>query len=304
MALDGMVLVGDDAGIPASYTDVGADLGSVCAVERDMTTRSDQPGTRSVVTNGYAPPENNRASGSADPELPSFITEILVQYKDLLVKHVDTVKNKAVNEVKEEALLLHSQAELRLRSMESEMQQGVQAVLDRAREAIFEMVRTEMGEIFNEMESRLQALLGTGESLESDAEADNEHGGDGAELESLFDGRADESDDAESNNEVSHADVRLDLPPPLDPRQLLGFYRGLSATHDLRILRAVGSLDKGVNLYIRPKEPSAVKEILRTLPGVDEVAEGTELTSDDMGGDASADVTMNLKISLTAVAKD
>ena len=272
-----------------------------------MTTRSDQPGTRSVVTNGYVPPEDNYSDSSADPELPNFITEILAQYKDLLVKHVDTVKNKAVSEVKEEALLLHSQAELRLRSMESEMQQGVQAVLDRAREAIFEMVRTEMGEIFAEMESRLQALLSTGES---DAGPDYEDDGDDAELETLFDDRAnsdtgvDESEDPEAENEVSHADVRLDLPPPLDPRHLLGFYRGLSATHDLRILRAVGSLDKGVNLYIRPKEPSVVEEILKTLPGVDEVAEGTELTSDDMGGGASTAVTMSLKITLTAVAKD
>ena len=272
-----------------------------------MTTRSDQPGTRSVVTNGYVPPEDDHSGSPAEPELPSFITEILVQYKDLLVKHVDTVKNKAVSEVKEEALLLHSQAELRLRSMESDMQQGVQAVLDRAREAIFEMVRTEMGEIFKEMESRLHALLSTGES---DADQDD---GDDAELDSLFDDRADsddgvdEADDANNaNNEhqVSHTDVRLDLPPPLDPRHLLGFYRGLSATQDLRILRAVGSLDKGVNLYIRPRELSAVKEILRTLPGVDEVSEGTELTSDDLRGDGNADVKLSLKISLTAVHRD
>ena len=273
-----------------------------------MTTRSDEQGTRSVSKNGYAPLEANRAGNSADPELPDFMAEILAQYKDLLVKHVDTVKNKAVNEVKEEALLLHSQAELRLRSMESDMQQGVQAVLDRAREAIFEMVRTEMGEIFKEMQSRLQALLSTGESPESDEEADYEDDGDGAELDTLFDGRADsdagvvESEDAAT--EVSHADVRLDLPPPLDPRRLLGFYRGLSATHDLRILRAVGSLDKGVNLYIRPRELSTLKEILRTLPGVDEVAEGTPLTSDERGRDGSAEVRMSLRISLTAEAKD
>ena len=229
-----------------------------------MTTRSDQPGTRSVVTNGYVPPEDNNSGSSAEPELPNFINEILAQYKDLLVKHVDTVKNKAVTEVKEEALLLHGQAELRLRSMESEMQQGVQAVLDRAREAIFEMVRTEMGEIFTEMESRLQALLNTGESVESDADPDYEHDGDGTELDSLFDGGADPDETDANEHEVSHTDVRLDLSPPLDPRHLLGFYRGLSATQDLRILRAVGSLDKGVNLYIRPKELSAVKEILET----------------------------------------
>ena len=103
---------------------------------------------------------------------------------------------------------------------------------------------------------------------------------------------------------MSHADVRLDLPPPLDPRHLLGFYRGLSATHDLRILRAVGSLDKGVHLYIRPKELSTLEEILRTLPGVDEVTEGTEFASDELSLDGSAEVRMSLRISLAAVAKD
>ncbi len=290
-----------------------AQIVSGCAVGWDMTTKGDKQGTKSALErNGHAPSDDHRVGVSADPEVPSFISEILAQYKDLLVQHVETVKNKAVTEVKEEALLLHSQAELRLRSMESEVQQGVQAVLDRAREAIFEMVRAEMGDIFEEWESRLQALLDTGE-LE-DPKDDPEADGDPAEghlaLESLLEG-ARESEDGEDpegspdsgERDVSHADVRLELPPPLDPRRLLGFYRGLSATKDIRILRALGSLDKGVNLYIRPKELSSVTDLLRDLPGVDDVTEGAQHIEERNDGTAGTDPHLTLKISLTAAGE-
>ncbi len=278
-----------------------------------MTTKGDKQGTKSALErNGHAPSDDHRVGVSADPEVPNFISEILAQYKDLLVQHVETVKNKAVTEVKEEALLLHSQAELRLRSMESDVQQGVQAVHDRAREDIFEMVRAEMGDIFEEWESRLQALLDTGEAEEptDGFEADEDRAEGDLALESLLEG-AREPEDGEGHEgapdsgerDVSHADVRLDLPPPLDPRRLLGFYRGLSATKDIRILRALGSLDKGVNLYIRPKELSTVTDLLRDLPGVDDVTEGAQQIEEDDGGTASTDPQLTLKISLTAAGK-
>lgn len=291
-----------------------AQIVSGCAVGWDMTTKGDKQATKSALErNGRAPSDDRRVGVSADPEVPSFISEILAQYKDLLVQHVETVKNKAVTEVKEEALLLHSQAELRLRSMESDVQQGVQAVLDRAREAIFEMVRAEMGDIFEEWESRLQALLDTGESEEpaDDLEADEDPAEGHSALESLLEG-AREPEDGEEDQEgapdsgerdVSHADVRLELPPPLDPRRLLGFYRGLSATKDIRILRALGSLDKGVNLYIRPKELSSVTDLLRDLPGVDDVTEGAQHIEEEDGGTTSTDPQLTLKISLAAAGK-
>lgn len=289
-----------------------AQIVSGCAVGWDMTTKGDKQGTKSALDrNGHAPLDDRRIGVSADPEVPNFISEILAQYKDLLVQHVETVKNKAVTEVKEEALLLHSQAELRLRSMESDVQQGVQAVLDRAREAIFEMVRAEMGDIFEEWESRLQALLDTGEA----EEPEDDHGADedrvegdlalDSLLQSAGTSEGGEDQEAEPDNgerDVSHADVRLDLPPPLDPRRLLGFYRGLSATKDIRILRALGSLDKGVNLYIRPKELSSVTDLLRELPGVDDVTEGPHIEEED-GGTAGADTQLTLKISLSAAGK-
>ena len=291
-----------------------AQIVSGCAVEWDMTTKGDKQATESALErNGHVPLDERRVGVSADPEVPSFISEILAQYKDLLVQHVETVKNKAVTEVKEEALLLHSQAELRLRSMESDVQQGVQAVLDRAREAIFEMVRAEMGDIFEEWESRLQALLDTGESEEpgDDLGADEDRAEGDLALESLLggtrepeDGEGQEAEHEDGERDVSHADIRLDLPPPLDPRRLLGFYRGLSATKDIRILRALGSLDKGVNLYIRPKELSSVTDLLRDLPGVDDVTEGAQhIEKEEDGGTAGTDRHMTLKISLTAASK-
>ena len=290
-----------------------AQIVSGCAVGWDMTTKGDKQRTKSALErNGRAPLDDRRVGVSADPKVPDFISEILAQYKDLLVQHVETVKNKAVTEVKEEALLLHSQAELRLRSMESDVQQGVQAVLDRAREAIFEMVRAEMGDIFEEWESRLQALLDTGEADETadDLEAGEDPAEEDLVLESLLEGAREreggedhESEPDSGERDVSHADVRLDLPPPLDPRRLLGFYRGLSATKDIRILRALGSLDKGVNLYIRPKELSSVTYLLRELPGVDEVTEGAQYIEERNDGTAGADPHLTLKISLTAAAK-
>ena len=280
----------------------------------DMTTKGDRQGTESALErNGHAPLDDRRVGVSADPDVPDFMSDILAQYKGLLVQHVETVKNKAVTEVKEEALLLHSQAELRLRSMESEVQQGVQAVLDRAREAIFEMVRAEMGDIFGEMESRLQALLDTGESEKpgDDLGADEDRVEGDFALESLLesvgateDGEDQEGEPDHDERDVSHADVRLDLSPPLDPRRLLGFYRGLSATKDIRILRAFGSLDKGVNLYIRPKELSSVTDLLRDLPGVDDVTEGAQhIEEEGDGGTAGADPQLTLKISLAVAAK-
>ena len=174
------------------------------------------------------------------------------------------------------------------------------------------MVRAEMGDIFEEWESRLQALLDTGEADESadDVGADEGPAEEDLVLESLLEGAREreggedhdgEPDSGERN--VSHADVRLDLPPPLDPRRLLGFYRRLSATKDIRILRALGSLDKGVNLYIRPKELSTVTDLLRDLPGVDDVTEGAQQIEEDDGGTASTDRQLTLKISLTAAGK-
>ena len=277
-----------------------------------MTTEGKQRAvTPATSQNGYASSRNGREGPAPDADLPDFITEILVQYKDLLVQHVDTVKNKAVGEVKEEALLLHSRAETRLRSMESELQQGVQAVLDRARETIFEMVRVELGEIFDEMETRLQTLLDTGESRPA-AERDDEKDGvdESSEIASLLgagdpsgtlaDEEQEEKEAEDEERDLAHSDVRLELPPPLDPRHLLGFYRGLSNTNDVRILRALGSLDKGVNLYIRPKEPSTVTDLLRSLPEVEEVSVGDPSDSEKGQRDRELDTRLTLRIHLTA----
>jgi hypothetical protein len=69
-------------------------------------------------------------------------------------------------------------------------------------------------------------------------------------------------------------------------------------------LRALGSLDKGVNLYIRPKELSAVTDLLRDLPGVDDVTEDAQhIEEEDDGGTGSTDTHLTLKISLTAAGK-
>ena len=287
-----------------------------------MTTSGTERGTKlSARKNGHVTSHNSRKGDSSDADLPDFMTEILVQYKDLLVQHVETVKNKAVSEVKEEALLLHSQAEMRLRSMESEVQQGVQAVLVRAREAIFEMVRTEMGDIFSDLEARLQALLDTGESSDSPAKGTEDQGDetdesdsaiqsllDGAESSGALEDGTEEARDSEGRGEkqeqaASHADVRLELPPPLDPRHLLGFYRGLSSAKEVRILRALGSLDKGVDLYIRPREPSSVPELLRTLPGVQEVSESSSDGGGGHGSDNEPDGHRTLRILLTAAGR-
>ncbi len=224
-------------------------------------------------------------SSFTELDLPGFIGQILSQYESLLVRQVEKdIKSQALAGVKEEANRLHYQALERLRSMESKVQQGVQAVLDRARETIFEMVREEVESIFDQLGSRLEDVLAHAE-VEADpivaepSEQEGEAREDRPEEEEATASEEPAQSEAEAAAEAklvaNHQEVCLELPPPLDLKPLLGFYRGLSETRDVTVLRTLGSLDKGVSLFIRPTKPDSVSNLLRTLPGVQDVREAT-----------------------------
>ncbi|MEE8158419.1 MAG: hypothetical protein V3T78_03510, partial [Dehalococcoidia bacterium] len=102
---------------------------------------------------------------------------------------------------------------------------------------------------------------------------------------------------------VNHQEVLLELPPPLDLRLLLGFYRGLSETKDVRILRTLGSLDKGISFQIRPTQREAITQLLRTLPGVGDVHLESPTEGVGVGKSGSTDDRPTVRVMLTASSK-
>ena len=271
---------------------------------------------------GYASAESSVASSFTDLDLPGFIGQMLGQYQHLLVQQVERdIKRNALSAIKEESRHLQHQALERLRSMESEVQQRVQTVMDRAREGIFKMIRADMEDIFSELEASLQSLLNDarteGPAEEWAEEQVDRPKGSAEEWAKEPGDRLEEKDAApperqqlqeetnveELQREAGHQEVHLELPPPLDLRPLLGFYRGLSETKDVRILRSLGSLDKGVSLYVRPKQPASLTQLLRTLPGVQDVRDGVSTVAVDPGSDPGAENDLTLRIMLTPMGE-
>ncbi len=300
-----MVLMGHDEGGVTSYTGYATDYLRFGWEVDTMTGSIERGATAGPRQTGYTPLSRAK-NGFAELDMPSFISQILAEYQDILVHQVERdVKSNALAAVKEEAHLLHSEAEERLRSMESDVQRRAQAVLGRAQESIFDMLREEMEDIFIELDARLQCLLDNADVSESAQQGAEEQekqldipGEKDAVLERPRPLEVQTVVEA-SEQEACQQEVRLELLPPLDLRHLLGFYRGLSKTKDVRILRALGSLDKGVSLYIRPKEPASVTQLLRTIPGVQDVSEGTSRADVDMGNNQGANTGLNLRILLT-----
>lgn len=220
--------------------------------------------------------------------LPKFIGQILSQYQDLLVEQVEReVKKKAFAAVKEEARLLEYRARERFHFMESEVHQRAQILLDRAHEGIFEMVRQELGAVIAELEANLRTLL---EDMDIRAEAEVPPSEDGhpemVSKKPLETGATTEIirplkegvTSAVAPQGMPHQEVRLELPPPLDLRSTLGFVSSLSQMEGVRVLRSLGSLDKGVSVFVQPKRPSSLVHLLEHLPGVTVVAEeGSEM---------------------------
>ncbi len=262
-------------------------------IERKGPSTSSRPGGQARKKIG---------SNFANLDLPSFISQMLGQYQNLLVHQVERdVKDQALAAVKQEALALQYQAAERLHAMESQVQKSVQAVLDLAQERIFEMMRKEMEDIFGELDTRLTSLLDDttldGGGPQSEAEKD-EHEDfvkslvaevSESEEPATFDWEIEAKDEGEQPEHAQATlppEVRIELPPPLDVRHLLGFYRGLSEAKDVRILRSRGSLEQGVSFFIRPTQIEAVTQILKALPGVSDIqgAAGPGDGADTTGG--------------------
>lgn len=93
--------------------------------------------------------------------------------------------------------------------------------------------------------------------------------------------------------------VCLELRPPLYLKSLLGFYRGLIGMKSVRVLRALGSVGKGVYLYVRPKEPGALLDLLKNLPGVNVVEEDATNTQVVNGKGQSDENQLTYRIMLT-----
>ncbi len=283
-----------------------------------MTTWSTEKqtieGGPSAVT-GSSPPSVK--STFAEMDLPGFIGQVLSQYQDLVIDHVEKdIKSKALAGVKGETRLLHAQAMERLHSMEMKVQKGIQSVLDGAREGIFEMVRQEMHTVFRDLEASVQNLLADMDArveVKVERPTSDETAAVGEQLllqeilqegleldEGLDEGEAGDGV-VESEEEQGPGVVRLELPPPLDLKPLVGFYRGLAKMTQVRILRALGTVEKGVFIYVRPREIDTLPDVLRGIPGVkvepDESPDGRFDTAD--GEDADAELTLRVELTST-----
>lgn len=211
-------------------------------------------------------------------------------------------------------------------------QQQIQSIVDLARDRILKMARDELEGIFSEMEVRFQGLL---EDSDTDVSPQNitphqegskprwkmpeakkvdtkdlpdlkelvpiqetEQVTQNQEVSSDLPNSEEDASDGEEEQMAYQQEVRLELPPPLDLRPLLGFYRDLE-TKDVRILRALGSLDKGVSLYIRPRQLASVTQLLQTLPGVQEVRDEAPTAEVEAAGGEGASNRLILRILLT-----
>ncbi|MBI4338339.1 MAG: hypothetical protein HY680_00115 [Chloroflexi bacterium] len=221
----------------------------------------------------------------AELDLPSFIGQVLGQFQDLLVHQVeDEVRSKALAAVKEQSRTLHYQARERLRVVESDVQQRFQSVLERAQERIFEVIQEEMEATFTQVEASFQSLVDdAGRDLErrTPPPANRrlqrwpvEQQSDPplpivtpAEPLPLQETKPSERADPDGSN----ANVCLELPPPLSSKALMAFYQGLSHMKEVQVLQVTGSVDKGVAVYLRPRQVFSLPPLLQVLPGVKEV---------------------------------
>jgi hypothetical protein len=168
------------------------------------------------------------------------------------------------------------------------------------------MLQEEMDSIFGELTVDLQNLLSQEENMESREEPNKEQWNMPVTRNNLPEQLLQlevEAEIEEKGRAVSHQEMLLELPPPLDLRLLLGFYRGLSETKDVRILRTLGSLDKGISFQIRPTQQDAITQLLRTLPGVGDVHLESSTEGIDAGDNDSIDARPTVRVMLTASSK-
>ena len=168
------------------------------------------------------------------------------------------------------------------------------------------MLREEVDGIFGELTVDLQNLLNEAENLESREDTDKEQWNMNVTSNTLPEELLKfevETEIEETGRAVSHQEMLLELPPPLDLRLLLGFYRGLSETKDVRILRTLGSLDKGISFQIRPTQREAITQLLRSLPGVGDVHLEASMEGIDVGDSAPSDDRPTVRVMLTAPSK-
>ena len=107
-----------------------------------------------------------------------------------------------------------------------------------------------------------------------------------------------ETDDEPSQG-ASHLDVHLELPPPLGLRPLLEFHRRLSEMKEIRVLRTLGSPEKGVAVHIRPKDVVSLTHLLGDIPGVTVVTDGTSEAGANNGKIEGDEDHRTLQIQLT-----
>jgi hypothetical protein len=111
----------------------------------------------------YTQPTNGVGSSLAGLDVPSLISQILGQYQGSLVHQVEQaekeLKSKALAAVKDQSRVFHLQAKERLGSVELDVQQRFQAVLQEAEDGIFTVIHEEMGAVFSELEASFESLL-------------------------------------------------------------------------------------------------------------------------------------------------
>ncbi len=240
-----------------------------------------------------------------ETDLPNFIGQILSRYQDLVVHKIERdVKSRALATVNEEVSLRHNQARERLRLMESDVQQEVQAITDLATEGIFEMVRDEIEDVFGQLGGRLERLLEgpeTGilnpasESTQKELERARDLSGDekAAVKESGRSGRELEAEATEpeyhdidehscprdmpesptpvSDSAVYTGTVRLQVNEHESPRQVVQFLGALRQRSDLHVVQLVGNKKGGVEIWLVLRVPLHLKEALLAMTGVSQV---------------------------------
>ena len=92
--------------------------------------------------------------------------------------------------------------------------------------------------------------------------------------------------------------VRLELLPPVSQKALMEFYQGLSRMKEVQILQVLGSVDKGVLVYMRPRQLIVLPPLLQALPGVREVVSTPPSLGTTKGNGVSEGNDITLRILL------
>ncbi|MBI4295184.1 MAG: hypothetical protein HY669_03355 [Chloroflexi bacterium] len=229
----------------------------------------EQPGQRSQPVQGR-------------PDLATLLSPLLKQYERSLTERMEAeARDKALATVKEEVRVLHCQIRDNLLSIESQLQQEMEAFISQARQHLFKDIRGKMDSALEDLDVRLQDTLGLAKPSHLPWQySANDHKDEDARPPAAEPAQDEAQPQvASEDTETYQREVTVQIKPPLSPPSLIGLYRCLSQMPEVSIISALGSADKGATLELRLTEPAALQKVMSKITSVQYVQQAFDKES-------------------------